>query len=94
MRGETLLNQGAVTVEVHTQLINDSKTRERKKAIINHPLIHATLIISAMNITVGNQIRASDMDGRIILFRIVPKQTLRIRNLTGTRISLKLLPTC
>ena len=66
MRDQIFLNQGAVTVEVHTQLRNALINIKRKKAIINHYSIHTTLIISAMNITAGNQIRASDVDRRII----------------------------
>ena len=59
-------NQGAVTVEVHTQRRNDLKNSKRKKDIRNHPLNHGTLIISVMNVTVRNQILASDVDQRII----------------------------
>ena len=64
-------DQGAITVEVHTQLINALRNRKSKKYIRNHSLIHATLPISVMNITVGNQIRASDADRRIISLQIV-----------------------
>ena len=66
MRGNVFINQGAVTMEVHTQANNDLKNIKRKKAIRNHHLIHGTLIISVMNVTVGNQIHASDVDQRII----------------------------
>ena len=66
MREQTFLNQGAVTVEVHTQLRNALNKSEIKKAIRNHPLIHGTLIISVMNIRVGNQICDSDVYRRII----------------------------
>ena len=45
---------------------NSLRNRESKKAIRNHPLIHETLIISVMNVMVGNQIHASDVDRRII----------------------------
>ena len=48
------LNQGAVTVEVHTQLIIILINNERKKDIRNTPLTHATIIIIVMNVTVGN----------------------------------------
>ena len=66
MRENCFLNQRAVTVEVHTQLRNDLNNREMKKAIRNQPLIHGTLIISAMDVMIGNQICDSDMDRRII----------------------------
>ena len=51
MRKKILLNQGAFTVEVQTQLINDLINIESKQAVINHPLIHETLIISVINVT-------------------------------------------
>ena len=63
---QSFLNQGAVTVEVHTQMGNVLSNRESKIDIINHPSIHATIIIRLLNVTVGNQIRASDVDRRII----------------------------
>ena len=56
------LNQGAVPVEDQTQLKNSLSNREKIRAIINHPSIHATQIIRVLNIMVGNQIRASDVD--------------------------------
>ena len=55
---EIFLNQGAVTVVVYNQLRNTLSKSKSKKAIINHPLIHATLMISVLDVTVGNQIRA------------------------------------
>ena len=39
------LNQGAVTVEVHTHLKNTLRNSKRGKAIRNHLSIHTTLII-------------------------------------------------
>ena len=54
MREIVLLDKDAVTVEVHTQLINDLINRERKMDIINHSSIQTTTIISAMNVMVGN----------------------------------------
>ena len=63
---EKNLNQGAVTVEFHNQLKNAFNNREKERSIRNHPSIHATLIISVLNVTVGNQICVSDMDWRII----------------------------
>ena len=61
-----LINQGAVTVKVHIQLNNALNNIKSKNDIINHPLIHAALIISVMNVTVGNQMRVSDVYWRII----------------------------
>ena len=66
MREQLFLNQGAVTVEVHTQLRNALNNGKSKNAIINHYLIYTTLIISVMNVTVGDQIHDSDVDRRII----------------------------
>ena len=63
-------NQGAVTVEVHTQLIHTLNGSKIKKAIRNHPLIHATLIISLMNVTIGKQICDSYVNQRIISLQI------------------------
>ena len=60
-----LINQGAATVEDQNQLKNASRNRERIRSIINHPSINATLIIIVLNVTVGNQICASDVDRRI-----------------------------
>ena len=57
-----LINQGAVTVEVHTQLRNYLSNRKNKNAIRNHPSIHATLIIKIMNVKVANKISALDVD--------------------------------
>ena len=51
--GENFLNQGSVTVEVHTQLINALGNIESRKSIRNHTFIHTTLIIRVTNITVG-----------------------------------------
>ena len=59
----------------------------------NHPLIHATLIISVMNVTAGNQIRASDVDQRIILLKIFQKWTLWINKFTRAPKILKLVCT-
>ena len=60
-----LINQGAVTVEYHNQLKNVLRNRERIRAIRKHPLIHATLIISVLNVMVGDQIRVLDEYQRI-----------------------------
>ena len=46
-----------------------------------------------MNVMVRNQIRASDVDRRIISLQIVRNWTLQIRKLTGTRKILKLVRT-
>ena len=79
MREQIFLNQDLVTVEVHNQLICTLRKSESKKSIRNHPLIHATLIISTMKVTVGNKMRASDVDLRIISLQIFLNRTLRIR---------------
>ena len=52
MRDNYFCNQGAVTVEVHTQLINYLSNIESKTDIKKYPSIHTTLIISVMNVTV------------------------------------------
>ena len=70
---EKCLNQGELTVDIHTQLINALRNSERKKAIRNHPLNHETLIISLMNILARDQIHASDVYWRIILSQNCPK---------------------
>ena len=44
-----------------------------------------------MNVTVGNQIRASGVDRRIIPSQIFLSQTLWIRKFTGTRKILKIV---
>ena len=93
MREETFLNQGAVTVEVYTQLINALINRKIKKYISNHPLIHATLMVSVTNLTIGNKIRASYVYRRIISLKSFQKRTLWIRRLTGTQKGLKFMHT-
>ena len=50
MREQILFNQGAVTVEFHTQLRNDLSNSKEGNSTRNHPLIHETLIISVMNV--------------------------------------------
>ena len=60
-------NQGTFAVEFHTQPGNYLSNRKEKMNIRNHPSIHATLIISLMEVMAGNQIRASDVDRRTIL---------------------------
>ena len=91
MRDNFFINQGVVTVEVHTQLKNASSNIEMVRVIINHPSIHVTIIIRVMNIMVGNQIRASDVYQRIILSQIFRNRELWIRNFTETKKSLKLV---
>ena len=93
MKKQLFLNQGAVNAEVHTYLSNYLSNRESKKAIRNHHLIHATLIISIRNITAGNQICASAVDWRTISLQIVQNQTLWINKFIGTLKSLKTLHT-
>ena len=68
---EIFLNKCAVTVDVQNQWKNYLSNREMKRDIKNHPSIHATLIISVLNVMAGNQIRASDVDRRIISLQIV-----------------------
>ena len=80
-------------MEVHTQLKNDLNNRKSKKAIRNHLLIDGAIIISVMNIIVGNQIRASNVYRRIISLQIVRNWTLGMIKFTGTRKSLKLVRT-
>ena len=91
MRKKNFLNQGAVTVEVQIQLKNTLSNNERKKAITNHPLSHAKLIISVMNLMLGNQIHTSNVDRRIISLQMVQNWKLWIIKLTGTRKILKLV---
>ena len=93
MREKVFLDQGAVTVEVHTQLINYLRKSEGGKSIRNHPSIHATPIISIMKVTVGNQERASDVDQMIILLQIFRNRTLWIRKFSWTHKILKLVHT-
>ena len=71
MREQIFLNHGAITVYVHTKLKNVLSNSKSKKAVINLPLIHATLIINLTNVTVGNKIRASFVEQRIISSYIV-----------------------
>ena len=93
MREKLFLNQGTVTVEVHTKLIMFSKQNDRKKAIRNYPSIHTTLIISLINVTVRNQIPDSDVNRRIILLQIFRNRKLRMINFTGRWKCLKLART-
>ena len=59
------LNQGAVPVEYHTQLKHYLGSRESERAILNHPSKQTILIIIVLNVTVENQMHASDVDHRI-----------------------------
>ena len=87
------LNQYAVTLEVHNQLRNYSRKSERENSIRNHPSIHGNIIISAMNVTDRNHIRASDVDLRIISSKNFQNRTLQTRKFTRTRKNLKLVCT-
>ena len=87
------LNQGRVTVEVHTQPKKALSNSKRKNATRNHPLIHATIIISVTNVMNGNQICASYVDWRIISLRIDQNPTPWIRNFVGTQKILKIVHT-
>ena len=93
MREPVFFNQVALTMEVHTELRNYVSNSESKKATRNHTLIHTTLRIIVINITVGNQIRATDVDRSIISSQIVQNRTLQDRNFTGTLKILKLVRT-
>ena len=64
-KGKSFINKGAVVVEDHAKLKNGLSNKEKMWVIRNHPYIHATLIISVLNVTVGIQIRASDVYRRI-----------------------------
>ena len=88
-----MINRGAVNVEIHTQPKNYLGNREMKRAIINHPLLHGTLIISVTIVTAKKQISASDVDWRVISLTFFLNQTLQIRNFTGTQKSLKFVRT-
>ena len=46
-----------------------------------------------MNVMSGNQVRASDVDWRIISLQIFQNRTLQIRKFTGTQKSLKIMRT-
>ena len=76
MREQILLNQGAVTDEVQTQLETALRKIKRIRDIIKHPSIHLTLIINMLIVKVGNQIYASDVDRRIISLQIIRNLTL------------------
>ena len=65
-----MFGQGAVTVENHVELKIDLNNRESIRTIRNHHSTHATLTISALKGTVGNNVRASDVDQRIISLQI------------------------
>ena len=88
-----MLNQGAVTVEYHTQLKGSLSNRETVKEIRNQTSFHATLIISILNIMVRKKILTSDVDWRIISLQIVRNRTLRIRKIFGTQKSIKVVRT-
>ena len=47
MKHQTFINQGAFTVEAHTQQKKGLNNSESKKDIITNPLINGTLIITA-----------------------------------------------
>ena len=87
------LDQGAVTVDIQNQLRNALRKSKGIKCIINNPLIQTTIIISIMDIIVRNQIRASDVDQRIISLQIFRYWTLWIRKFTVTQKIQKLVHT-
>ena len=88
-----MINKGAVTVEVHTQIKNALSSIERIRYIRIHPSIYTTLIIFVLNITVINQIYPSDEDRRIISSQIFRNGTLRIIKFTGSHKIQKLVHT-
>ena len=73
------------------QTENDLSNKERIMEIINHSSIHASVIISIPNVTIGNQISASYVDLRVTILKTVRNWTLWKRNFTGTRKILKLV---
>ena len=83
------LNRGAVTMGVHTQLRYYLSNRESKFSRRNHSLIQGTVITSVVNVTVGNQILASDVYRRISAMQNFQNWTPQIRKFTTTRKSLK-----
>ena len=93
MRDQIFLNQGAHTMEVHTQPRNALINRETKRYILNQPKTLATIIIIIMDVKFVNQIRASDVDRRIISSQIVQKWTLWINKFTRAPKILKLVCT-
>ena len=80
-------------MEVHTQMRNNLRNSKIIRDIRNHPSIYTTLIISVLNVMVGKQIHASDVDQRIILSKNAQNRTLRIRKFTGIWEGLKLVVT-
>ena len=90
MRDQIFLNQGAHTMEVHTQTRNALINRETKRYILNQPKTLATIIIIIMDVKFVNKIRASDVDRRIISSQIVKKWTLWINKFTRAPKILKL----
>ena len=70
------IDQGAVSIEVRTQLKNALGNRERLRGIVNHPSIYATLIIGVLEVKVRNQIHASRVDWRITPLQIVRNQII------------------
>ena len=76
-----------------TQMKSCSRNGEMIRGKINHSLIHENLIISALNIIVGNQIHSSDVDQRITSSYFSRNWILTKRKLIGTRKILKLVRT-
>ena len=85
------LNQGAVTVEDHTQLKNNLSNSESIRSIRHDPSTNATIIMSALNVKVGSHILSSDVYHRITSHKIVQNWTIRKQKFTGTQKSLKLV---
>ena len=70
MTDKHFLNQDSVNVDIHAKMRNALSISKNMIAIIIHLLIHATLIVSVMIVTVRNQILASDVDIRIISLQV------------------------
>ena len=79
------------TVEVRTELKNALISSKMEKSIMNHSLIHATLILSVMSIKVRNQIHDSDVDRRIVSSQNFRNWKLQIGKITETQKRLKLV---
>ena len=91
-KDKIFLHQGAVTVENYT-LKKSLRNRKRTRSIRNHLSINTTIIISVLNLTIRNQIHASDVDRGITSSQIVQNWSLRKIKFTETRKILRLMHT-
>ena len=69
------------------------KKQKKDKAIRNHLSINTTIIISVLNLTIRNQIHASDVDRGITSSQIVQNWSLRKIKFTETHKILRLMHT-